>query len=93
MPVADGFAVLDYLQQEQPDVLRRVLVVTAALGQREVRRVREYPVAGILAKPFEVDVLVDAVRDLAAGERLRLPKGPLLSGGVLLLLADLLRRV
>ena len=92
LPVEDGFAVLESLGTEQPDALRRVLVVTAALSRRELSRVRQYAVAGILAKPFEVDVLVSAVRELAeGGDGQRSPNGPLLSGGMLLLLADLLQ--
>jgi DNA-binding response OmpR family regulator len=92
LPVADGFAVLEALRSEQPDLLRRVLVVTAPPSRRDLARVRKYAVAGVLPKPFEVDVLVGVVRELAdGGEGQRSPGGPLLSGGMLLVLADLLQ--
>ena len=57
MPGVDGYAVLDYLATDHPGLLERVLVVTASLSPREMQRVREYPVCGVVAKPFEVDVL------------------------------------
>ncbi|MGN6183222.1 MAG: response regulator [Thermoanaerobaculia bacterium] len=36
MPVTDGYAVLDFLSQDRPELLSRVLVVTASLGAREM---------------------------------------------------------
>jgi DNA-binding NarL/FixJ family response regulator len=92
MPGVDGYAVLDHLTAERPELLSRVLVVTAAITTREMERVHRYDICGVIAKPFEVDALVTAVRrcaDLPAEPFLR---GPLLTGGVLLLLADLVRR-
>lgn len=93
MPNVDGYAVLDFLTEEQPDVLRRVLIVTASLSPREQQRVRRYAVCGVVRKPFEVDVLFDAVRHCAGESATRFPGGPLLSSGMMLLLADLLPRV
>ena len=69
MPIVDGFAVLDHLQNENPDAISRVLVVTAALSPRELDRVRGYPVRGVIPKPFEVDALQAAVKECAADGR------------------------
>ncbi len=93
MPLVDGYGVLDHLQSNNPGMLSRVLVVTAAVSPREMRRVRGYPVFGVIAKPFEVDAFQAAVRHCAGIDADPSLRGPLLSGGMLLLIADLLRRV
>jgi putative two-component system response regulator len=90
MPGVDGFGVLEFLSEHNPEMLKRVLIVSAALGPQQLERAREYGVAAILRKPFEIEVLVDHVRS-AAG---------LANGGgfsnvitpMILLLADLLRQ-
>lgn len=93
MPHVDGFAVLDFLRDNRPDLLQRVLVVTASLSSKQMQRVREYSVFGVMAKPFEVDALYNTVRR-CAGDSDRPPlRGPLLSGGMILLLGELLKRV
>ncbi len=93
MPVVDGYAVLDFMRTERPDLLARVLVVTAALDAREMRRVSNYSVCAVVAKPFDIDALFNAVRQ-CAGDTGELPmRGPLISGGMLLLLAEVLKRV
>lgn len=93
MPIVDGYSVLDFLSAERPDLLRRVLVVTASLSPRELQRVRNYDIRGIVAKPFEVDALFNAVRDCAGDDDSLSLRGPLLSSGVILLLAELVKRV
>jgi two-component system copper resistance phosphate regulon response regulator CusR len=93
MPVMDGYAVLESLRAHRPDLLGRVLVVTAALSSREMRRLDGYPLCGIIAKPFEVDTFLAAVRQCAGLEGPAFPRGPLLSGGMIFLLAEMLRRV
>jgi CheY-like chemotaxis protein len=93
MPVTDGFAVLDFLKEHQPQVLPTVLIVTAALTRAELERSGSYGVCGIVSKPFEVETLLAAVKQCASpGEGSVL--GPVLcsSGPVILLLADLLRQ-
>ena len=94
MPIVDGYVVLDYLQQVKPAMLDRVIVVTASLAPRELKRVSGYPIHCLIPKPFEVDVLQAAVRE-CAGPSAESPLGPLLTGGVLLMLAaaDLLRKM
>jgi CheY-like chemotaxis protein len=92
MPIADGYAVLDHLTSQHPDLLRRVLVVTASLATREMQRLRTYPVRAVITKPFEVEALQHAVRECAGiGGSEPFLRAPLISGGMLLLLADLLR--
>src|SRR3954468_15958476 len=91
MPHMDGFAVLEHLSEHQPKVLRNVLVVTAALAQRDLQRAIAYGICGIVTKPFEIEALVAAVKECtASGDGSTL--GPVLcSSGVIWLLADLLR--
>jgi CheY-like chemotaxis protein len=93
MPVVDGYAVLDFLRAERPDLLQRVLVVTASLGAREMQRLSDYPVRQIIAKPFEVDELLNAVRECAGLTGPPNLRGSLMSGGMFLLLAEVLKRV
>jgi CheY-like chemotaxis protein len=91
MPTVDGFSVLEFLKSSRPQSLRTVLVVTAMLGKQELARVRTYDVAGIIAKPFEIDALLAAVQQCVGEER-----GPTLPNvfcaPAILLLADLLRQ-
>lgn len=90
MPVADGHVVLEFLRREQPEMLPRVLVVTGALFRREIDRLRDFPIRGVIPKPFNVDELTQAVRECArTGSEGR---GPLLAGGMIIMLAQLLQR-
>lgn len=92
MPHIDGFGVLEFLATERPELIGRVLVLTASLTKQELDRVRALPVAGIIAKPFEVEQLLDAVKQcVAAGDDHGPLRGPLISSGMILLLADILR--
>ena len=93
MPVVDGFAVLDYVRDQRPDLLRRVIIVTASLSARQMKRVREYDVYAVVAKPFEVDVLQAVVHEAAGGTDAPPFGAPLLSSGVIFLIGELLRRV
>ena len=93
MPQADGFAVLEFLKEHQPAMLRRVLVVTASVGARDLQRAASYGLCGVVTKPFAVETLLETVKNCAGvddGNAL----GPMLcsSGPVILLLADLLRQ-
>lgn len=91
MPNADGFSVLDFLESNHPEALGRVLVVTAALMQADMARVKAYGVCGVVAKPFDVETLLSAVRHCAGTDNTR-PIGGIFSSGMILLLADLVRR-
>ncbi|HEY0371857.1 MAG TPA: response regulator [Thermoanaerobaculia bacterium] len=95
MPVVDGYGVLDFLVREQPSVLGRVLLVTAAVSTRDLERMRRYPVHALIPKPFEVDTLLSLVKQCADASTDPSFPGPLLAGGMLLMLAaaDLLRKM
>jgi putative two-component system response regulator len=90
MPHLDGYGVLDFLKDNNPPLLRRVLVVTAALSATEVRRVHDYEVCALISKPFEVETLLNAVKQCT--DETSSSRGTFLSSGVILLLADLLRQ-
>jgi len=92
MPVVDGYGVLDYLRAERPELLQRVLIVTAALSAREMQRVRGYDVCGVIGKPFEVEHLFSAVQQCAADRGQQSMKGPLVTSGMILLLAEMIVR-
>jgi CheY-like chemotaxis protein len=92
MPQVDGYGVLDFLRSERPDLLRRTLIVTASLSPREMQRVRTYDVCGVISKPFEVDTLFAAVKECSGGTGATFIRGPIVSGGMLLLLAEMIAR-
>jgi len=93
MPRSDGFAVLDFLQEQNAAMLRKVLVVTASLTRGEIARARSYGVQGIVSKPFDVDTLRSAVRQ-CAGPADGGSLGTLVcsSTPMILIIADLLRQ-
>lgn len=93
MPHADGFAVLEWLKEQSPARLRNVLIVTAALTAKELSRAKAFDICGVVAKPFDVETLLDAVKQCVSGGDGN-PIGSVLysSGTVIMLLADLLRR-
>jgi len=93
MPRTDGFAALDFLKENQPRMLASVLIVTASLTREELERARSYAVCDIIAKPFEVENLLAAVKKCAFPDEGN-TFGPVLctSGPMILLFADLLRQ-
>jgi len=93
MPGIDGYGVLEYVRSHRPELLQRVLVVTAALSSRQMERLKDYEICGVIAKPFEVDAFLAAVRQCAGTEGPTFTRGALLSGGMILFLAEMLRRV
>jgi len=60
MPRANGFEVIAYLRQQKPEVLKRVVVMTAAMSQLSSDELRE--IGQVVAKPFEIDNLLQTVR-------------------------------
>jgi putative two-component system response regulator len=94
MPITNGYSVLDFLRENHPAHLGRVLVVTASVTPTQMERLGTYAIAGVISKPFEVDLLLDAVRRTAAlddpsGEVHPLG-GQFLSSGMLFFLASVL---
>lgn len=66
LPVLDGEAVLDYLSEQQPRALRRVIVTTAS-PRRMTREFLER-ICRVLEKPFDVDHLVLIARECVDGD-------------------------
>lgn len=89
IPVLDGFQLLEHLERSDRDLLRRTIVVTAAVSPKDLARVEPYPVFGVISKPFEVEDLLNAVKTCCGHGGSGL--GKFVSSGVILLLADLLR--
>lgn len=92
MPHLDGFGVLDYLKQDAPEKVRKVVIITAALTTREVERARTYDVYAVVPKPFDVDAVLNIVRTCSGLDGGKLSGVLCSSGPVILLLADLLRQ-
>jgi len=61
MPDHDGFSVLDFLKANHPEMLSCVLIVTASLTPKEMSRARSYKVYDIISKPFDIELLLEAV--------------------------------
>ena len=93
MPGLDGYGVLDALRASSPELLRRVIVLTAALTAKDMQRVKTFDICGVVAKPFEVEALMNAVRQCVD----RIDGAPsvnqFFSSGMILLIADLLRQM
>lgn len=90
MPPPDGFEVLDFLSENHPAMVPRVLVVTASLTPSEVARARTYGVCDVISKPFEIETLLSAVKR-CTGPTDPPVLGGVFSSGVIFLLADFLR--
>ncbi|HEX7151557.1 MAG TPA: response regulator [Thermoanaerobaculia bacterium] len=93
MPQPDGYAILEFLHSTRPELLKNVLVLTASLTPKELARVHDYKVCGIIPKPFDIDSLLQAVKDCATPGTTPLNPGGLISSSVILLLGELLRRM
>jgi DNA-binding response OmpR family regulator len=82
MPQLDGFGVLEHLKANRPELLPRIIVLTAALTRGEIDRVKAYEICGIMAKPFDVETLLAAVKSCVdPGGR---PFGSVISSGMIL---------
>jgi len=64
MPGMSGYDVVDALRAENPDALRRVILMTAAVRRRE-----DVGVFAVLLKPFDIGELTRLVRSCAAFQR------------------------
>jgi CheY-like chemotaxis protein len=91
MPHMDGYGVLDHLLAHRPALLRSVIILTASLAAKEMARVHAYDICAVVAKPFEVESLLALVKQCAGPEPRHLG-GNLLSSGMIILIADLLRQ-
>ncbi|MEK6373614.1 MAG: response regulator [Acidobacteriota bacterium] len=64
MPRVDGIDVLRFLARENPNLERKVIVMTANLAGLEVVRAKR--VAAVLTKPFDIRSLIEQIRDQSA---------------------------
>ena len=64
MPHTTGFQVISTLRERRPELLPRVVVMTAAVS--EVDSAELEGVGAIISKPFEIDALVESVKSCAA---------------------------
>jgi putative two-component system response regulator len=90
MPNVNGFDVLAFLREEQPETLPRVAILTAAVDGKQMDRLREFPVHGVIRKPFEIDTLQDAVRRCARLDDPLTRGASIFGSAMLLLLAEML---
>lgn len=63
MPTKSGYDVLHHLQETNPTLLERIIVVTAHAAVR--RQPLQVPVAALLIKPFDIVELMAAVTRIA----------------------------
>jgi DNA-binding response OmpR family regulator len=66
MPEVNGFELLERLQRESPNLLRRVIVMTGA-AQRVVDSLDSSRVWGVIRKPFDINHLLQSANDCASG--------------------------
>jgi CheY-like chemotaxis protein len=87
MPDVDGFDVLDFVRENQPALLPRVLIVTAVANDDHLERASGYGVSAVVRKPFEIDRLLEDVRKCAGTASL----DTFVASGMLLWLSEMLR--
>ena len=68
MPDVNGFELIERLQRDSPKLLERVIVMTGA-SQRVVETLDPSLVWAVIRKPFDIDNLISATRECAAGRR------------------------
>lgn len=67
MPSVDGAAVINRMAEAQPHALSRVIVVTAAVGDRRLMsQVANRNIYALVAKPFDLERLFETVAHCAA---------------------------
>jgi DNA-binding response OmpR family regulator len=66
MPIMDGWAVLEELQNRSPRP--PVIVVSAIEAPASVERAQRLGVAAYITKPFNVNGLVELIRSVVSGE-------------------------
>lgn len=64
MPKVDGFAVLRYMQQHHPDMVR-CTIIASAVPENEILKKFDGGVFRIHAKPFDMSQLIDDIRHCA----------------------------
>jgi len=69
LPGKDGLEVLRALSEQDPAAPTRVVLLTAALGERELREAVGLGVGGVVLKEMAPQLLVEAVRAVHGGGR------------------------
>jgi CheY-like chemotaxis protein len=64
MVPTSGYSVLKYLQNNKPELLQRVVILTAAHGMI-LRSVQKFGVYDIIKKPFDLEELHECVKGAA----------------------------
>lgn len=67
MPRVDGHGVLQFLQQHRPEKAQSVIIMTANLPGG-IDAAREQPIFRVLSKPFDIQQLVENVRECTRAE-------------------------
>lgn len=70
MPVISGFDVLARLEQDDPPMLRKV-IVTTGVSLRDLDKIDSSKVFAVLRKPFDINVLVSTIEACAAPRKHR----------------------
>jgi len=70
LPKVDGFEVLDRVASTRPDLLNRVIVLTAA-AQAKLKPLERRKVWRVMRKPFDIDDFTTAVAECAAQPKVR----------------------
>ncbi len=65
MPRVDGFGVLEHLEAHHPEKLSRT-IIASAVPESEIRKKFHLPVYRIHAKPFDMRLLIDDIRECTA---------------------------
>jgi CheY-like chemotaxis protein len=68
MPRLDGYHVLDALKEENPILLRRVVVMTA-VAPDALQRLSGTAIARVLPKPFDINQILASANDVALIQR------------------------
>jgi CheY-like chemotaxis protein len=66
MPAVDGFGVLERVSETMPELLKRIIVLTAVSQNTLTKLDAETQVWRVIRKPFDIDDLVRSVADCAA---------------------------
>jgi len=61
MPRIDGFGVIDYIREHRPDLLKRVIVMTAT-SEEEIHKLDSASLCGVVRKPFDIHHFVEYVK-------------------------------
>jgi CheY-like chemotaxis protein len=66
MPAIDGFEVLERVSETMPELLKRIIVLTAVSQNTLTKLADESQVWRVIRKPFDIDDLIRTVADCAA---------------------------